>query len=209
MDRRQLEQLASLGVDRIPGFSVLRPEDQARVRADVAKLSVTDPVGGGYAQESTQPDLPPPPITPKKRRQSSSGGSPVVGSSSSAQTSIAGPAPNTPGSENLEDDASEVGEEEQRFIVFRTQVVGVQYYRGLVAPGEAVSLVVSRDISGLHSRPNFLLIPLAEFVRSVNHGTSTTATPSKSQICEAHKWGMCRGTLQLSLRPWSTAAGSA
>ena len=143
VDRRQLERLASLGVDRIPGFSVLRPEDQARVRADVVKLSITDPVGGGSAQEPSLPDLPPPPVTPKKRRQSLSRGTPAVGSSSSAQTSIAGPAPNTPGSENLEDDASEAGEEEERFIVFRTQVVGVQYYRGLVAPGEAVSLVVS------------------------------------------------------------------
>ncbi|KAJ7178411.1 SNF2 family N-terminal domain-containing protein [Mycena crocata] len=147
-----LSQLATLIMDRVPGFTQLSATDQAKIRRAISRRRV-------------DPDLPPvsqstASATPSQKQRKAE----FEAASSSQASSSTGAAPSQkkrkaefeaassqPSSsaprigpfsvdEEEEEEAPTADEVEELYVSMETQVVGVQYYRGLVGPGEQVRL---------------------------------------------------------------------
>lgn len=146
-----LRILATVDLNSVTGFNTLRPEDQGKVRRAIAGRRV-DPVdiptsAKAIAAPMSQPLQPLMPLLTapeptsanqrqRKRKQLSESSEPSVPSVSGVSTSSR---PRT----NDEDEEVLLIEPEpidELYCIFKTRVVGVQYYKGLVGAGEQVTL---------------------------------------------------------------------
>ncbi|EMD31673.1 hypothetical protein CERSUDRAFT_88802 [Gelatoporia subvermispora B] len=130
-----LASLAAAGLERIQGFSSLRPEDQAKVRLAVG-LRRIDPAD---VPESAKPlvipsssSSPAPSQSQRKRKAEEAALSSSQRSQSRSSQDV------------IEIDDEDVPEDEavdELYVMLKTSIVAVQYYKGLVGPGEEVRLV--------------------------------------------------------------------
>jgi SWI/SNF-related matrix-associated actin-dependent regulator of chromatin subfamily A3 len=139
-----LGNISSYGVQRVAGFSSLGLEDQARVRLAIKKRRVdpTDLPGAASASGSKSGSQPsqvaaaqPPAQNPKKRKAEAAPGpsrvqnvaAPSPTQAAARQAAIGG----TAWEEGA--DAEEVADEqvEELFCTVSSNVVGIQYYKGL------------------------------------------------------------------------------
>ncbi|KAI0256048.1 SNF2 family N-terminal domain-containing protein [Lactifluus subvellereus] len=147
-----LGNISSYGVERVAGFSGLRAEDQARVRLAVQRRRV-DPADFTGSSSSSQPIPQPsqststqaPASSPRKRKADTAPGpsqnhnvvmpSPTQAAARQAAT---GGAAWEEGA-----DAEEIVEEQidELYCTVSSNVVGIQYYKGLVDTGEQVRLI--------------------------------------------------------------------
>ncbi|KAI6135693.1 SNF2 family N-terminal domain-containing protein [Pisolithus croceorrhizus] len=149
-----LRVLATVDLKTVTGFNTLRPEDQGKVNRAIA-LGRVDPADiPPSARVITTPiSQPVKPLQPplaansrqRKRKQPSENSEPSVPRFSGIST---GTFPYT-------DDEDEVLPTEpepidELYCVFKTRVVGVQYYKGLVGAGEQVTL--QREPRNPHDR---------------------------------------------------------
>ncbi|KAJ3805975.1 SNF2 family N-terminal domain-containing protein, partial [Lentinula aff. lateritia] len=138
-----LQELAAV-IENVSGFYQLTRADQQKIRTALAtrRIAVTDiPV-------SARPIIPPPPVlassqkltvvNPKKRKESSS--IVTTTTSSSQRTEI----------DAAEDEPMEEEVQDELIVSLNTQVVGIQYYKGLVGPGEEV--ILTREPSNRYDR---------------------------------------------------------
>ncbi|OCH84706.1 hypothetical protein OBBRIDRAFT_891624 [Obba rivulosa] len=136
-----LASLASIGVDRIQGFSDLRPEDQGKVRLAVG-LRRIDPAD---VPENAKPLVIPGSATaspaPSQGQRKRKAEEPIPSSSRRSQ-----PRPSQ-GAIELDDEEDTPEEEsvDELYVVLKTSIVGVQYYKGMVGAGEEVRLVRQPD----------------------------------------------------------------
>ncbi|KAF7306156.1 hypothetical protein HMN09_00770900 [Mycena chlorophos] len=133
-----LLQLAATAPERITGFSSLTSADQSKIRLAMARRQV-DPADKAIANPSL--DLAGAPQTSQKRSRE------TYEASQASSSAAAGPSQPKPKTViNLVDGEEEEVEADEPaldelYTTMTTQVVGVQYYQGLVSPGQAVNLV--------------------------------------------------------------------
>ncbi|KLO20367.1 hypothetical protein SCHPADRAFT_897662 [Schizopora paradoxa] len=145
-----LQQLAVVHLERVPGFRNLRPADKEKVKQAIARLRV-DPAD--VPPSARNPNLQPPPSSVKtqnglKRKADAIAGpssSQTQASSSHRSASTSANRSHTSGPDVMEldsDDDNDVEEvRDELYCMINTKVVGLQYYKGLVGPGEEVVLV--------------------------------------------------------------------
>ncbi|KZV95946.1 hypothetical protein EXIGLDRAFT_747903 [Exidia glandulosa HHB12029] len=103
-------------IDRVSGFRQLRHDDQQRVRNDVARGAV-----GPVALPAQQPQ----PSSSQKRKHDAVDNTPVIEIDDDEE--VAG---------NVEDEVVE-----EHYVTMRTEIVGVQYYTGMVGMNERVMVL--------------------------------------------------------------------
>ncbi|KAI0334969.1 hypothetical protein GY45DRAFT_967409 [Cubamyces sp. BRFM 1775] len=158
-----LTKLAGVRLETIPGFMNLYPADQSKVRLAIG-LRRIDPSDIPASAKTPDPALSTAGPSQRKRKaqyeasMAASQGSPPGSSqpglppSSSSQPSssqplrrVSGLPPGASLPQRLEEeDIEDFPEEESRdelYVMLKTNVVGIQYYKGLVGPGEEVLLV--------------------------------------------------------------------
>ncbi|CCM03320.1 uncharacterized protein FIBRA_05448 [Fibroporia radiculosa] len=145
-----LGQLATVKLERVPGFKNLRPEDQAKIRIavglrrvapddipDTAKVQLTQPSASSAMSSGSQNKrkaVTPmsTPVSPRGPTPSSSKGSRLLSQLAASQNN----------EEEENDDVIEIEDnKDELYCMLRTNVVGIQYYKGLVGPGEEVRLL--------------------------------------------------------------------
>ncbi|KZT00465.1 uncharacterized protein LAESUDRAFT_553779 [Laetiporus sulphureus 93-53] len=150
-----LANLATVKLERVPGFNNLRPEDQSKIRmaiglrridtADIPE-SAKAPNAVNTADAASSSQGP----SQKKRKAAAEAATPV--SQLSSQQPQPGPSQplrhltQNPASQTIEDeqddDVVEIEDpKDELYCTLKTSIVGVQYYKGLVGPGEQVRLV--------------------------------------------------------------------
>ncbi|KAI5123845.1 hypothetical protein M0805_005664 [Coniferiporia weirii] len=146
-----LRALAVVDLERVPGFNNLRSADQAKIRQAIARKRVdpADVPGAASNGGTSQPVSAPAPSAKQKRKADALAGP------SSSQTAVPSSSQSTVASRGgtriqhdvtfIDDgDEAEEPKEETRdelYCMMSTQVVGVQYYKGLVGPDEEVTLI--------------------------------------------------------------------
>ncbi|KAI6046015.1 SNF2 family N-terminal domain-containing protein [Pisolithus marmoratus] len=148
-----LRVLATVDLSTVTGFNTLRPEDQRKVscaialnRVDPADVPTSAKVITTPTSEPVQPPQPPltaQELTPlsanprqRKRKQLPESSEPSV-------PRVSGISASTRRCSNDEDEEVQPIEPEpidELYCIFKTRVVGVQYYKGLVGAGEQVTL---------------------------------------------------------------------
>ncbi|KAI0688029.1 SNF2 family N-terminal domain-containing protein [Cytidiella melzeri] len=170
-----LARLAVTGVENIPGFAVLRSEDQSRVRiatglrrvdhrdVPVSAKGPAAPIGASVSSSSASGPGP----SQKKRKAAfeatfgSQSSAPQPSQShvraepqASASTQPATQIRNSTQAIVVEDEVEEVVPDDQPidelYCTLRTSIVGIQYYKGLVGEGEEVNIV--RDPQNKYDR---------------------------------------------------------
>ncbi|EMD30973.1 hypothetical protein CERSUDRAFT_120235 [Gelatoporia subvermispora B] len=130
-----LASLAAAGLERIQGFTSLRPEDQAKVRL-AAGLRRIDPADVPESAKSlvipSSSSSPAPSQSQRKRKAEEA-------ALSSSQRSLSRSSQDV--IEIDDDDAPEDEAVDELYVMLKTSIVGVQYYKGLVGAGEEVRLV--------------------------------------------------------------------
>ncbi|KAJ3993334.1 SNF2 family N-terminal domain-containing protein [Lentinula boryana] len=144
-----LAELAAV-IEDVPGFSQLTRADQQKIRVALAArrvaasdiLASADPsVAPISASASTTVTSRPTIVNPRKRKGPGSNVPTCNTASSSQNTEVV----------VAEDEQMEEEEVQDELIVsMKAQVVGLQYYKGLVGPGEEVILV--REPNNIHDR---------------------------------------------------------
>ncbi|KAJ6499180.1 SNF2 family N-terminal domain-containing protein [Mycena sanguinolenta] len=124
----QLNELAALAsMDHIAGFNQLLPADQTKIRTAISLRSV-DP--------SDVPATARVPAVPSQKRRRAEFEASQAASSSQATSVSSGQQP----VEEEEEEIAEVEPPDELYVTMQTDVVGVQYYRGMVGAGEEVRL---------------------------------------------------------------------
>lgn len=145
-----LRSIALVDQSAIIGFSKLRPEDQAKVRqaivdqrVDPADVPLTAKVATPSAAHVTPSTSQTPALSQKKRKAAFE-----QAASSNSRLSSGKPAVRTATRPIMHDDEDddevtiiEHDSVDVLYCTLRTSIVGVQYYKGLVGPGEEVRLV--------------------------------------------------------------------
>ncbi|EKM54585.1 uncharacterized protein PHACADRAFT_197015 [Phanerochaete carnosa HHB-10118-sp] len=135
-----LAKLAQTKIERVPGFKNLRFEDQAKIRIAAGRRHV-DPedVPESAKTASTSVASAAAPASTQLKRKAEN--APQAGPSQPS-------ASQRPGTRTIrvDDDIEEVVPDEEEakdelYVTYRTNIVGVQYYAGLVGPGEEVRLI--------------------------------------------------------------------
>ncbi|KAL1942554.1 hypothetical protein VTO73DRAFT_6156 [Trametes versicolor] len=159
-----LSKLALTKVESVPGFMDLYPADQSKIRLAVG-LRRVDPEDIPTTAKVPDPVLSTPGPSQRKRKlqyEASFGASQGTPPSSSQPALSQAPSSSQPPSsqplrrisglpagmpylQRVEEEVvEEVVEEESRdelYLMLKTSIVGIQYYKGLVGPGEQVRLV--------------------------------------------------------------------
>ncbi|GJE94457.1 SNF2 family N-terminal domain-containing protein [Phanerochaete sordida] len=133
-----LAKLAQTKLERVPGFSNLRPEDQAKVRMAVGKRRIDPadvPASAKPPSAAAAPSTAPAGTQLKRKADDA----PQAGPSQPV-------AAQRPGMRTIrvDDDIEIVQDEEVKdelYVMYKTNIVGVQYYKGMVGPGEEVRLL--------------------------------------------------------------------
>ncbi|KAI0298566.1 SNF2 family N-terminal domain-containing protein [Russula brevipes] len=141
-----LGNISSYGVQRVAGFSGLSQEDQARVRLAIKKKRVdpTDLTGAASASSQVAAAQPPAQNPRKRKAEAVPGPSRVQNVAAPSPTQAAARQAAVGGTAWEEGaDAEEVADEqvEELFCTASSNVVGIQYYKGLVDAGEQVRLI--------------------------------------------------------------------
>ncbi|KAK0504709.1 SNF2 family N-terminal domain-containing protein [Armillaria luteobubalina] len=149
-----LAQLASTNLENALGFRDLRSNDQRRIRKAVSERRV-DPADippSAQTVKSTSIKASTTSIPSQKKRkarQEAASGSQRPASSAQVPATLIRPPSSAPVDETLV--ADEISEEEpadELYSTMRTNVVGLQYYKGLVGPGEEV--IIQRDLNNMY-----------------------------------------------------------
>ncbi|KAK0485859.1 SNF2 family N-terminal domain-containing protein [Armillaria novae-zelandiae] len=148
-----LAQLASTNLENVHGFRDLRSDDQRRIRIAVSERRV-DPADIPPSAQTVKPASITSSATSissqKKRKARREAVSESQRPASSAQVPVtsAHPPSSTPMDETLVVD--EIPEEpaDELYCTMRTNVVGLQYYNGLVGSGEEV--IIQRDVNNMY-----------------------------------------------------------
>ncbi|KAJ7703076.1 SNF2 family N-terminal domain-containing protein [Mycena rosella] len=138
-----LTQLAALTMDRVAGFNQLSVADQSKIRTAISRRRV-DPADIPSNQVPLPSNQIPQQATAKTPSQKKRRAEFEAASDSQTPTSSASaPLARIPAAEEEEDEVEiiEVEPPDELYIAMKASVVGVQYYRGLVGPGEEVRLV--------------------------------------------------------------------
>ncbi|KAJ7076375.1 SNF2 family N-terminal domain-containing protein [Mycena belliarum] len=132
-----LTQLAALTMDRVAGFSGLSVADQNKIRTAISRRRV-DPsdIPNKQVPASVQPSASTGPSQKRRRAEFE-----AIQASSSQGPSSSPAVPSQTALEEEEEEVTEVEPPDELYLVFKSSVVGVQYYRGLVGPGEEVQLI--------------------------------------------------------------------
>ncbi|KIK94979.1 hypothetical protein PAXRUDRAFT_141720 [Paxillus rubicundulus Ve08.2h10] len=154
-----LRDLAITDLDIITGFSTIRPDDQQKVRraiatqrVDPADIPTSAKLVAAPVTTVAEPHAPSQPRQPssqalgqkKRKLASESSGTSSQPSVPRASTALVGARPLTSSALHDEDDEVMIIEPEpvdELYCVTRASIVGVQYYQGLVGPGEEVRLI--------------------------------------------------------------------
>ncbi|KAI0633366.1 SNF2 family N-terminal domain-containing protein [Trametes polyzona] len=153
-----LTKLASVKLESVPGFMNLYPADQSKIRLAIG-LRRIDPEDVPQTAKGSDPSLSTPGPSQRKRKaqyEASQGtppasSQPILSQPPSSQPSSSQPLRRISGlpagasfSQRVEEEEVEdVPEEEaidELYVMLKTSIVGVQYYKGLVGPGEQVIL---------------------------------------------------------------------
>ncbi|KAJ7072219.1 SNF2 family N-terminal domain-containing protein [Mycena amicta] len=121
-----ISQLAISLPEQIEGFNLLKPADQAKIRLAMARGRV-DPADMQIANPSLDPN-----VSTGQKRPRAALDDPQPTSSKQTVIDI---------SEDDEDDVEPDEPLDELYTTLQSQVVGVQYYNGLVGPGEEVRLI--------------------------------------------------------------------
>ncbi|KAL5507134.1 ARC19 [Sanghuangporus vaninii] len=142
-----LRKLAIVNLDRVPDFGSLKHVDQAKIRRAIARKQV-DPEDVPASAKTLA--LPPSARPSNSNSQSGKRKASSTAGPSSSQASGSSQAPATHRSSGLmpsdvievvdDEDEPEPETKDELYCVLETQVVGVQYYTGMVGPGEEVRL---------------------------------------------------------------------
>ncbi|KAJ6594021.1 SNF2 family N-terminal domain-containing protein [Mycena capillaripes] len=123
-----LSTLATLTMDRVAGFDQLSPADQSKIRTAIARRRVDPsdiPVTAKIPDQHTSSSV----VPSQKRRRAEFEAAASQSSSSKVQPV-----------EEEEEEVTEVEAPDELYVSMKTDVVGIQYYRGMVGPGEEVRL---------------------------------------------------------------------
>ncbi|KAH9998504.1 SNF2 family N-terminal domain-containing protein [Russula compacta] len=143
-----LGNLSSYGVERIASFSSLRAEDKERVRlairnrrVDAADVIESHPISQPSQVTATQP----PPPSPRKRKADAIPGPSRVQDTAAPSPTQAAARQAAIGGTAWEEgaDAEDVVDQQvdELYCTLSSNVVGIQYYKGLVDAGEQVLLI--------------------------------------------------------------------
>ncbi|KIJ49379.1 hypothetical protein M422DRAFT_65895 [Sphaerobolus stellatus SS14] len=142
-----LGKLASVKLESVPGFRQLLPEDQQRVRRDVSTRKIGPrilPQSENTPPSSSQSrGVAGPSSSQAHRNFSTINSQAIAGQKRKAPPAIEPSAPQIyvveDNDENFDNTQEEVKDE--LYITLASKVVGLQYYQGMVGPGEEVTLV--------------------------------------------------------------------
>ncbi|KAJ7497415.1 SNF2 family N-terminal domain-containing protein [Mycena latifolia] len=126
-----LTQLAALTMDRVAGFSQLSVADQNKIRTAISRRRV-DPSDIPKNQVLEQANMSTGPSQKRRRAEFEASASQPPSSSAPLPLAVV---------EEEEEEVTEVEPADELYIAMKASVVGVQYYRGLVGPGEEVQLI--------------------------------------------------------------------
>ncbi|KAJ7924933.1 SNF2 family N-terminal domain-containing protein [Mycena leptocephala] len=127
-----LSQLATKTMDSVVGFNQLSTADQSKIRSAISRRQV-DP--SDIPVTARIPDQAASAVPSQKRRRAEfEAAAAAAASQSSSSTSRPPPA------EEEEEEVTEVEPPDELYVTMQTDVVGIQYYRGMVGPGEEVRL---------------------------------------------------------------------
>ncbi|KAJ3733451.1 SNF2 family N-terminal domain-containing protein [Lentinula guzmanii] len=144
-----LAELAAL-IEDVPGFTQLTRADQQKIRVALAArrvaasdiLASADPIVASISASASTTIASRPTIVNPRKRKGPGSNVPTCNTASSSQNMEVDVA---------EDEPMEEEEVQDELIVsMKAQVVGLQYYKGLVGPGEEVILV--REPNNIHDR---------------------------------------------------------
>ncbi|KAJ7346747.1 SNF2 family N-terminal domain-containing protein [Mycena albidolilacea] len=144
----QLSQLATLTMDRVAGFNQLSTADQKKIRTAIS-LRRVDPSDIPPTARASQQAVNPAPS--QKRRRAEFEASQAA--SSSQASSSASSKPQLPAEEEEEVEVIEAEQPDELYELYLsmpTDVVGVQYYKGMAGAGEQVRL--TREPSNPYDR---------------------------------------------------------
>ncbi|KAJ7045638.1 SNF2 family N-terminal domain-containing protein [Mycena alexandri] len=113
-------------MDRVVGFSQLSAADQTKVRSAISRRHVEP---GDVPSTARSPNQTTPNAAPSQKRRREE-----FEAASSAQSKP------RPATEEEEEEVTEIEIPDELYVTMNTQVVGVQYYRGMVGAGEEVRL---------------------------------------------------------------------
>ncbi|KAI0940604.1 hypothetical protein AcW1_003757 [Taiwanofungus camphoratus] len=157
-----LGRLAEVKLERVPGFNNLRPEDQGKIRmavglhridpADVPDTAKLQNSQGKTAKSNVKAPTTPGSSQTKRKAAAIASSQPTTPASSQPGSSqprssqaLHRPSQLSTSQMLEEDDDEDVVEVEdtrdELYVMLKTSIVGVQYYNGLVGPGEEVRLV--------------------------------------------------------------------
>ncbi|KAJ3989960.1 SNF2 family N-terminal domain-containing protein [Lentinula detonsa] len=143
-----LAELAAV-IEDVPGFSQLTRADQQKIRVALAarRVAASDILASANpsvapisASASTTVTSRPTIVNPRKRKGPGSNVPTCNTASSSQNTEVV----------VVEDEPMEEEVQDELIVSMKAQVVGLQYYKGLVGPGEEVILV--REPNNVHDR---------------------------------------------------------
>ncbi|KAM6502461.1 SNF2 family N-terminal domain containing protein, partial [Amanita muscaria] len=142
-----LRELAISDLNEIPGFQDLSNPDQQKIRTAIARGFV-DPVDipNTARAKPTQRPVDPKALNPRKRKTSEDVPSPIVTQSKTSQPDKFQPGPSKSGNYQMVEEIEEENNPEEEvkdelYCTMSAKVVGIQYYTGLVGPGEEVLLL--------------------------------------------------------------------
>ncbi|TFK44820.1 SNF2 family N-terminal domain-containing protein [Crucibulum laeve] len=130
-----LEQLALATVNNITGFQELKPSDQQKIRLAIS-LRRIDPADIPVTAKATTTSSMPTPATRSVLSQKRK-----ANDAPSSLKYISTPSSLQMPEEEVEEESTEEEPKDEIYCTLNTSVVGIQYYEGLVGPGEEVLLV--------------------------------------------------------------------
>ncbi|KAG6819869.1 hypothetical protein H0H93_007803 [Arthromyces matolae] len=140
-----LKELSSIPLERISGFNTLKPQDQQKIRIAISlcRVDPTDVPNSAKSQRiygegraSASSELP----SQKKRKIEHDQVAGPAGMTSALQP-LTIPTMTQIAEDEMVEDISEEESVDELYTIMNTNVVGIQYYKGLVGPGEQVLLV--------------------------------------------------------------------
>ncbi|KAJ7251551.1 SNF2 family N-terminal domain-containing protein [Mycena haematopus] len=130
----QLDQLATLpSMEHVNGFNQVSPADQTKIRTAISlrRVDASDvPVTAKVPAANPAPS--------QKRRRAEFEASQAASSSQASSSVSSRPQLQA---EEEEDEIAEIEPPDELYVTMQTDVVGVQYYRGMVGSGEEVRLI--------------------------------------------------------------------
>ncbi|KAF9470596.1 hypothetical protein BDN70DRAFT_888939 [Pholiota conissans] len=132
-----LAELAAISASQIAGFESLKPQDQNKIRMAISLRRIDPADVPASARVATPSNI----TVPLQRKRSATQAGLTQASQSTSTQSARLSSSLTMTQEVLEEEPEEEDAVDELYCILPTSVVGIQYYRGLVGPGEEVLLV--------------------------------------------------------------------